>query len=311
MARIGVFMNLKTSEGPGGDRESGRRRALLERELAGGGHAFKFVFGEGKYRDYPGIAQSLVSQSDYLVASCWPSMYALSQYAGTKPIVFAGLTDHPSDPGYPDYQSNIIGIKSFSPSDLCANWPVLLKQIADVTRWAVIYDQDTAHPCMGEQNRQIGLETARPINAVSTVASDISDFAGPDGKAGLIVTAGTRTALLRNTIIQAVSDANSSTAKLFAIYPNSMYVDAGGLMSYGPNLLNLYWQAAALLATIIGPPPVDPNDIGSIVNSTFELFINQKAASALGITNIRRRFNLVGGGTVKPTIVSVSPPPPS
>jgi len=52
-------------------------------------------------------------------------------------------------------------------------------------------------------------------------------------------------------------------------------------------------------------------NIGSIVNSTFELFINQKAASALGITNIRRRFNLVGGGTVKPTIVSVSPPPPS
>jgi putative ABC transport system substrate-binding protein len=67
-----------------------------------------------------------------------------------------------------------------------------------------------------------------------------------------------------------------------AIYPDSRYVRAGGLMSYGPNIPDLYRQAAGYVDRILKGAPVASLPVGQPTN--FEFAVNLRAAQALGIT---------------------------
>ena len=71
-----------------------------------------------------------------------------------------------------------------------------------------------------------------------------------------------------------------------AVYAFREAVDAGGLMSYGPNIPDLYRRAATYVAKILtGAKPGDlPGDLPVEQPAEFELIINLKAARALGLT---------------------------
>jgi putative ABC transport system substrate-binding protein len=73
-----------------------------------------------------------------------------------------------------------------------------------------------------------------------------------------------------------------AASRLPAIYPARVYVEAGGLMSYGPNLPDLWRRAAAYVDKIL--KGAKPADLPVEQPSTFELVINLKAAKALGLT---------------------------
>jgi len=70
-------------------------------------------------------------------------------------------------------------------------------------------------------------------------------------------------------------------ARLPTIYGGREYVDAGGLMSYGPNLPDLFRRAADLADKIL--KGAKPADIPIFQPTHFELIINLKTAKALGI----------------------------
>ncbi len=74
----------------------------------------------------------------------------------------------------------------------------------------------------------------------------------------------------------------AAKSRLPAVYPFRQIVDAGGLMSYGPNLPDLYRRAATYVAKIL--KGAKPGDLPVEQPTKFELVINVKAAKALGLT---------------------------
>src|SRR5262245_31641707 len=70
--------------------------------------------------------------------------------------------------------------------------------------------------------------------------------------------------------------------RLPAIYPFRDYVEAGGLMAYSLNDVELWTRAAGCIAQVLNG--VSPGDIPIYQVTKFELVINLKAANAIGLT---------------------------
>jgi putative ABC transport system substrate-binding protein len=315
MATFGALVNL-----PEDDPEAARRKSFLESVLVG--HQPKYAYGAAQYGEYSLLADKLAntgSLPDIFLATCWPGLDALRNATG-QGIVFTGLTE----PSVSTYDTRITGIKAFAVTKLCRNWLALLRQITPtITRVAVICDQDRSHENMRAQFAEID-KFKSPLSSLEIIHAedpngnqpvnphierDIASFAQDNTPAGLIVTAGTRTLLLRDNIIRAVNAANSATPKLFTIYPTTAYVDSGGLMSYGPDLSRLYRAAAHFLGLMI-ELNIRPEDfqytIPIIENQNFELVISQRAANHLSI-NIPTMFTVTidsRSQQIKPTIVT-------
>ncbi len=66
------------------------------------------------------------------------------------------------------------------------------------------------------------------------------------------------------------------------MYPYSDFVNAGGLMSYGPNLSDLFRRAATYVDKIL--KGAKPTDLPVEQPTKFEFIINLKAAKQIGLT---------------------------
>jgi len=209
---------------------------------------------------------------------------ALLGASRTVPIVFtaiadpvgAGLVDTLARPG-----GNATGFMLFEYS-LGGKWLELLKQItAGVARVAVL--RDASIPAGTGQFGAIqavapslSIEVI-PINVRDTgeIERAVAAFART-ANGGLIVTASGRANADRDLIVTL-----AARHKLPAVYYARFFVTAGGLVSYGPDRVDQYRQAAGYVDRILRGEK--PADLPVQAPSKYELVINLKTAKALGI----------------------------
>jgi putative ABC transport system substrate-binding protein len=96
-------------------------------------------------------------------------------------------------------------------------------------------------------------------------------------KGGMMVLGGSFVSVHRDLII-----ALAARHRLPAVYPFPFYTTGGGLMSYGPDLVDQYRQAAGYVDRILKGEKV--GDLPVQQSTKVELFINLKTAKALGLT---------------------------
>ena len=95
-------------------------------------------------------------------------------------------------------------------------------------------------------------------------------------KDGLIVTSGGSTITRRDLII-----ALAAKHRLPAVYPHRSFATAGGLISYGPDLIEPYRSAASYVDRVLKGEK--PADLPVQVTTKYETVINLKTAKALGL----------------------------
>jgi putative tryptophan/tyrosine transport system substrate-binding protein len=230
-------------------------------------------------------AELVALAPDVILAHANAAVGALHQATRTVPIVFpvagdpvaTGFADSLARPG-----GNITGFMQFEFS-LSGKLLELLKQVApDVTRAAVLRD-----PTMGTGTSQFAVIQAvapslrmevSPVHArgeAGEIERAIAAFArSPNG--GLIATAGAGPALHRDLIITL-----AARHKLPAVYFERNFVAAGGLISYGANLIDQYRQAAGYVDRILKGEK--PADLPVQAPTKYELVLNLKTAKALGL----------------------------
>jgi len=231
-------------------------------------------------------AELVATTPDVLVAASGTTSIApLLQATRTVPIVFAIVVD-PVGAGFVASLArpggNATGFTMFE-YGMSGKWLELLKQIAPgVTRAAVLRD-----PAIASGIGQFGaIQAVAPSLGVELSPVDVRDapeieravaaFAGiPNG--GLVVTASPSSTIHRDLII-----ALAARHKLPAVYWERFYVAAGGLISYGPDRLDQYRQAAGYVDRILKGEKAA--DLPVQVPTKFQIVINQRTAKALGIS---------------------------
>jgi ABC-type uncharacterized transport system substrate-binding protein len=200
------------------------------------------------------------------------------------PIVFvsvtdpvgAGLVDNLARPG-----GNATGFILFEYT-LSGKWLELLKEIAPgVTRAAVLRDA-----AMGAGPGQFGVIQAlapsfgvevSPVNVreAGEIERAVTAFAR-SSNGGLIVTGSALTAVHRDLIVTL-----AARHKLPAVYFERPFVTGGGLISYGPDIVDQYRQAASYVDRILKGEK--PADLPVQAPTKYELVINLKTAKTLGL----------------------------
>jgi putative ABC transport system substrate-binding protein len=221
---------------------------------------------------------------DVILANGSVVVAPLLQATRTVPIVFvvvpdpvgAGFVDSLARPG-----GNATGFVQFE-YGLSGKWLELLKEIAPrVTRAAVL--RDAAIPAGTGQfgaiqsvAPSVGVEVS-PINIRDSgeIERAVAAFAR-SANGGLIVTGSALAQLHRNLIITL-----AARHKLPAVYFERFFVTGGGLISYGPDLVDQYRRAAGYVDRILKGEK--PADLPVQAPTKYELVINLKTAKAVGL----------------------------
>jgi putative tryptophan/tyrosine transport system substrate-binding protein len=287
MRRIGVLMNLAADDAEGQARIAAFLQGLQQLSWIDGGNVrVDTRWAAGKADDARKYAAELVALAPDVILAAGSAMAGpLLQATTTVPIVFvytpdpvgAGFVDSLARPG-----GNATGFTLFE-YGISGKWLELLKEIAPgVARVAVLRDAAIAAgagqlgaiqsvaPSFGVELTPIGLRDAPEIERAVTAFARSSN-------GGLILTASTLAGVHRNLVVTL-----AARHKLPAVYYERYFIAAGGLISYGPDLVDQLRRAAGYVDRILRGEK--PADLPVQAPTKYELVINMKTAKALGLT---------------------------
>jgi len=245
----------------------------------------EYRFAAGRLNQFQPFAKELVaSQPEAILAVTTSAAQALQRESSTIPVVFiyvgnpidAGLASSLAHPG-----GNFTGIMTVE-EGIIGKLLAMLRELApDLRRVAVMGNRELS--AFGYFLRSA--ESAAASIPVELVPTDVADATGilksleafartPNG--GLLATPSSTLEQNRELII-----ALAAQYRLPAVYPERDWVDAGGLISYGSNLVSQWRQSAYFIDLILRG--AKPDELPVQTPTKYETAINLKTAKALGI----------------------------
>jgi putative tryptophan/tyrosine transport system substrate-binding protein len=289
MRRIGVLAPLAEDDPGMKARLAGFRQGLEKRGWSEGRNVhIDFRFAPDRSADQAQVlAKELIAlQPDVIFVASTPATAALQRESRAIPIVFAGLAD-PIGSGFvaslPRPGGNITGVMLYEAS-VTGKWLAMLKEIAPrLERAAFVINPKTAPYYHYYLRAAESLSPSLRIDTVPSLienAADIEHTIGifartPNG--GLLVPPDASTNFHRDLVV-----ALAAQYSLPAVYWERSFVAAGGLMSYGVDLVDMFRQAASYVDRILRGDK--PSDLPVQAGTKFETIVNLKTAKALGLT---------------------------
>jgi putative ABC transport system substrate-binding protein len=246
--------------------------------------AIQYRWAEGRTEQLAGIAAEFVRlKVDVIVTTATPATLAAQQATSVIPIVFAAagnpvdnhLVTSLARPG-----GNVTGL-SVQSNELAGKRIEMLREVVPgFRRLAVLSDVGNASNALEVSEAQaaaakLGLEAV--TLEIQRAEDIVPAFNALKGRAEALYIA-TGPLVLANRIRINIW---ALTARLPTIYSSREYVDVGGLMSYGPNFLDLYRRTDGYVDKILRG--AKPSDIPVEQPTKFDLVINLTTAKALGL----------------------------
>jgi putative ABC transport system substrate-binding protein len=276
----------------GNDPEGQASVAVLREGLAQPGWTERNVrieerFAAGDSDQMQAYAAELVgSAPDVIVVNSTPALAALKQATRTIPIVFSIVSD-PAGQGFVASLGrpggNITGF-SFVDFPMLGKWLETLKEIApSVKRITLVFNPQTApyyHAFLrdfeGAAARLAAELSATPVRDEGEIEAVAAAFAREPG-GGLIVAPDPFINTHRALVIEL-----AERHGLPVIYGVQYFVREGGLISYGPDTLDIVRRSASYVDRVLRGQR--PGELPVQAPAKYELMINLKTAKALGLT---------------------------
>lgn len=248
---------------------------------------YRFAAGDpGNTRAMAGELAQL--RPDLIVGHSTPVVAELLNATQTIPVVFVVVAD-PVGSGFaesiPRPGGNATGFTNLD-ATISGKLLTVLRQIApDLKYVSLLYNPDTVTSAGLQRFYVRPFDVAASSFAIEAVATEVRnpseierhfDALGRVTGAGLIVLPDNFTTIHRRLIIRLASQHH-----IPAIYPYRYFADAGGLMSYGVNVTDLFRRAAEYVSRILRG--ANPGDLPIQAPTKFELAINLRAAKTLGL----------------------------
>src|SRR5919108_5896687 len=284
---VGALMGLAN------DAETRARARAFEQGLEKEGWSpgrnvrIEYRFSEGDPSRMQAFAKELVElNSDCILGHSTPVTTALMQATRTVPIVFVAVSD-PVGSGFVASMArpggNITGFTILH-ATVVGKYITLLKEMTpQLVRVAIMYNPDSV-PGGGAFFSRPFLDSAtklkvRPITAQvhnsAQIESAITKLGSEHGS-GLILVPDNFITLHRELVISL-----AAKFRIPAVYPYRYFAEAGGLLSYGVDAIDLFRRAAEYVSRILRG--ANPADLPVQAPTKFELVINLKTARALGL----------------------------
>jgi putative ABC transport system substrate-binding protein len=231
------------------------------------------------------LAKELVGlQPDIILANGTAATVALQRETRTIPIVFGNVADPVASgiiPRLDRPSGNITGFAS-NEASLGGKWLELLSEITPgLSRAAIMFNPDTAPVSAYRPSFEAAARSLKVEPIIAPVHSDVEIETaiialGREPGGGLVVMPDVFMGVHRASIISAAARSNVPV-----VYPVSDFARDGGLLSYGPDLVDNWRRAASYVDRILRD--AKPGDLPVQLPTKYEMVLNLKTAKALGL----------------------------
>ena len=248
--------------------------------------AIEYRDADGKYDRLPALAAELVALKVDLMAGAYQATLAAKNATKTIPIIMVAVADPVRigliaslvRPG-----GNITGLALFAGTEIIGKHLELLKEaVPNLSRVAVL--SNPANPMHVLRLREVEAAgrslrvQVQILKAQGPEEFDSAFAAMTRERAGALYVVGDPMFVSHRRRLPELA----AKSRLPAVYELKDYVEAGGLMVYGPSTLDIYRRAATYVDKIL--KGAKPGDLPVEQPTKFELVINLKTAKALGLT---------------------------